>query len=345
MSDIREKDAAAPRKINQADIARRAEVSISTVSRALSGAPGTRPEVRARILKIASSMGYSLPEALASERVAVFLPMHPVTGGLHQVFQENFDGVKNAATELDVDIFPYLMPEADITLDRVRGIMDDHQTRNAILFYADVPDDLSEYFLNEGTMVLVNNIDPMMRFDSILPDNYSGSAVMTKHVIAAGHRKIAFLVGNLRHNPKQRLAAFRDVMAEHPEVDAEVINITYDREETAYEYFRRFFTTHGKPEWTAAVCANDLMALGVLQAAWEAGLKVPDDFSVTGFDNIGWSQMATPRLTTLDVDRREMGREAVRLLRRRIATPDAPVQTVLQGCTFLAGASVTPPDD
>ncbi|WP_425051603.1 LacI family DNA-binding transcriptional regulator [Psychromarinibacter sp. S121] len=345
MSESRAKTAAAPRKINQADIARRAEVSISTVSRALSGAPGTRPEVRARILEIASSMGYSVPEALVSERVAVFLPMHPVTGGLHQVFQENFDGVKDAAAEHGVDIFPYLMPEADITLDRIRGIMDDHQTRNAICFYADLPDDLSEYFRDEGTMVIVNNIDPKMRFDAILPDNYSGSAMMTEHVIAAGHRKIAFLVGNLRQNPKLRLAAFRDVAAAHPEVEAEVINIGYDREETAYEHFRRFFATHGKPEWTAAVCANDLMALGVLQAAWEAGLKVPDDFSVTGFDNIGWSQMATPRLTTLDVDRREMGREAVRMLRRRIATPDAPVHTVLQGCTFLAGASVAPPAD
>lgn len=333
---------ATARKINQSDIARRAEVSISTVSRALSGAPGTRPEVRARIVEIANSLGYLPLEPSNAERVTVFLPMHPVTGGLHQVFQESLEGVREEAQEHGIELFPHLMPEQEITLSRSREIIETHGTANALLFYSDPPEDMADFFLSQGTLVLLNNIDPKMRFDSILPDNYSGSRLITEHVLAAGHRRVAYLVGNLRHNPTLRLAAFRDVLASRPDVKSEIINIGYDREETAYEYFRRHFAQHGKPDWSALICANDLMALGVLQAAIEAGLKVPADFSLAGFDNTGWSQLATPRLTTMNVDRREMGREAMRLLRRRMARPGAPVLTVLQGTELLEGTSVLP---
>lgn len=330
----------APRKINQADIARRADVSISTVSRALSGAAGTRPEVRDRILKIANSLGYVPGPTNSADRVVVFLPMHPVTGGLHQVFQESFEGVTQAAKAQGIDLFPHLLPESEITLSRARALSDEHETANAILFYADPPQDVCDFYREAGTLVMVNNIDRRMRFDSILPDNVSGARLMTEHVIAAGHRRIAYLVGNLRHNPRQRLAGFREAVAAHPEVETEVISIGFDREETAYAHFSEAFSRRGKPDWTAAICANDLMALGVLQAAWENGLRVPQDFSLAGFDNIGWSQLATPRLTTMDVDRRAMGREAVRLLQRRIAEPDAPIMTLLQGGTLLKGTSV-----
>lgn len=333
----------ASRKINQADIARRAAVSISTVSRALSGATGTRPEVRARILEIANNLGYIPSETLAGERVVVLLPIHPVTGGLHQVFQENFEGVTQEAADLGMELFPHLLPEGEITAARTRRLMESHGTTSAILFYADPAEDLYDYFRTEGALVMVNNRDPRMRFDSILPDNFAGSRLITEHVIAAGHRKIAFLIGNTRTNPQQRLDGFQAAVDSCPGLDAEVINIGFDREETAYGYFRDFFTRSGRPAWTAAICANDLMALGVLQAAWESGLDVPRDFSLAGFDNVGWSQLATPRLATMDVDRRAMGREAVRLLLRRLGRPDAPVHSILQGAKLLKGNSVAAP--
>lgn len=336
-----------PRRINQADIARRANVSISTVSRALSGAPGTRPEVRARILEIASSLGYVIePPAVAStERAVVILPMHPVTGGLHQSFQENFDGVKEEAAEQGMELFPYLLPESEITASRIQGYLNDHGTGSTLLFYSDPTEALCQLIQAEGAMVMVNNSDPMMRFDSILPDNVAGTRIITDHVIAAGHRRIAYVIGNTRLNPRQRLDGFQSAVSGRPELETSVINIGYDREETALEYFRKLFAEEGTPRWTAALCANDLMALGMLQAASEAGLNVPGDFSLVGFDNLGWSQLATPRLTTMDVDRREMGREAVRLLRRRQARPTAPVLSILQAATLLDGNSVAEPPD
>lgn len=337
-------DRSTTRKINQSDIARRADVSISTVSRALSGAAGTRPEVRARILEIATSLGYSPAEALTADRAVVFLPMHPVTGGLHQVFHECYEGVTEAAAQDGITLFPYLLPESEMTGARIAALLDEHDTRAAMQFYTEPSDEVRAHFAERGTLVLVYNSDPQMRFDSIMPDGYAAARMMTESVIAAGHRRIAFAIGNTRLVPRQRLAGFRAAVADHPGIEGSVISIGYDREETAHAFFRETFQRNGKPDWSAAVCANDLIALGVLQAAWETGLSVPADFSLTGFDNIGWSQLATPRLRTMGIDRRSMGREAVRLLRRRMAQPEASVLGVLQGARFLAGSSVADVD-
>ncbi len=335
--------AEAAHKVNQADIARRAGVSISTVSRALSGTAGLRPELRKRILAIAETLGYATAERPGGQRVVVILPMHPATGGLHQVFQETFDGIRAAATAEGYELFPYLLAESDVTLARMREIHSARGTTCTIILYCRIAEDLRDYMVRTGPLIIVHEFDTAMQFDTLVVDGRNGTRMLTERVLAMGHRRLCFLMGHHRRNATERLLGFEEALRGCPGAQGEVIALGHDRQETAYDHFTRTFRSGLRPECSVLLCVNDLMALGVLQAVQEAGLSVPGDFSVAGFDNLGWSQIATPQLATMNVDRGAMGRETIELLGRRLRAPQAPVLAVSQGCTFLPGQSLAPP--
>ncbi|QQM29093.1 LacI family DNA-binding transcriptional regulator [Martelella lutilitoris] len=335
------------KKISQADIALRADVSISTVSRALGGAQRISPVVRERVRRIAEELGYSereraLPARMpeAEIKTVVYLPMHPVTGGLHPIFQETYDGMVAAAAENGLQLFPKLLPEEDLDIDFVTRQAEEHGTATAFMFYVDPIPEVARFFQENGSLVLVNNVDTRMRFDSVIVDNYAGMKRATEAMLEAGHRRLLFVAGNLRYSPRERMRGFFDAVSECPDASGEQLVIGHDRHETALEYFKRYFGEHESWDWTGMVCGNDLMAIGTMQAARENSLTVPDDFSVIGFDDISWSAMTAPRLDTIRYDRIGMAEEAIRLLRRRIEKPDAPVIKAVQGVTYIAGGTI-----
>lgn len=335
------------KKINQSDIALRADVSVSTVSRALGGAHGISVEVRDRIRNIAEELGYyserdrlNIPTADAAIKAVVYLPMHPVTGGLHPIFQETYDGMVAAAAENALQLFPKLLPEEDLDLEFVTRQAEEHGTTIAFMYYVDPVPEVARFFQENGILVLVNNIDSQMRFDSVIVDNYAGMKLATRTLLDAGHRRLLFVAGNLRYSPRERMRGFFDAVSECPDASGEQVVIGYDRHETALEYFKRYFREQESWDWTGLVCGNDLMAIGTIQAARENGLIVPDDFSIIGFDDISWSAMTEPRLDTVHYDRCGMAHEAIRLMRRRIAAPEAPVIKAVQGVTCVRGGTI-----
>ncbi|ADO42186.1 LacI family DNA-binding transcriptional regulator [Ketogulonicigenium vulgare] len=328
------------RKINQSDIARQADVSISTVSRALSGAPGIRPELRERIMSIAYSLGYDHPAGNDAQRVAVILPMNPVTGGLHQIFQETFDGFQAAALESGLRLFPHLIMERDVTAAQLREIHDSIGSTTTVIFYARPDAELMQYLQQTGPFVQVFNRDGEMRFDAVMADDRAGARLMVRHILGLGHRKTAFVFAPSRPSSQRRQQGMHEALADVPDASATLIALDHDRQETAFDYFTALFAK-GRPAWSVAICVNDLVAMGLIQAARDAGLSVPGDLSVSGFDSLAWSQMTKPSLTTMHVDRAALGREVANALLRRLADPAAPVLTVMQGSTLLPGGTVT----
>lgn len=335
------------KKISQADIATRAKVSISTVSRALGGAHGISPVVRAKVRRIAEEMGYSERIRPFGPRLVepaikaiVYLPMHPVTGGLHPIFQETYDGMVAAAAQNALQLFPKLVPEEDLDLSFVSRQCEEHGTSTAFMFYVDPVPEVAHFYQQSGSLVLVNNVDTKMRFDSVIVDNYAGMKLATGRLLEAGHRRLLFVAGNLRYSPRERMRGFFDAISECPDATGEQLVIGYDRQETALEYFNRFFGENELWDWTGIVCGNDLMAIGTMQAARENGLNLPDDFSIVGFDDISWSAMTAPRLDTIRYERVGMAEEAIRLLRRRIENPSAPVIKAVQGVSYIEGGTV-----
>ncbi|MYT28212.1 MULTISPECIES: LacI family DNA-binding transcriptional regulator [unclassified Streptomyces] len=159
-------------------------------------------------------------------------------------------------------------------------------------------------------------------------DNRGGARRLTGHLLALGHRRIGCVAGPAgRTTTAERLAGHRDALAAHgvADVPERTVPGAYDRAsgyDAALELLRR------EPALTAVVAANDTAALGVCAALRDRGLRIPEDVSVTGFDDLPFSADATPALTTARLPLREAGARAGRLAVGRAAAPPGGVATL-----------------
>ncbi|WP_438487882.1 LacI family DNA-binding transcriptional regulator [Streptomyces sp. S186] len=159
-------------------------------------------------------------------------------------------------------------------------------------------------------------------------DNRGGARRLTGHLLALGHRRIGCVTGPAgRTTTAERLAGHRDALAAHgiADVPERTVPGAYDRGsgyDAALELLRR------EPALTAVVAANDTAALGVCAALRDRGLRIPEDVSVTGFDDLPFSADATPALTTVRLPLREAGARAGRLAVGRATAPPGGVATL-----------------
>ena len=155
-------------------------------------------------------------------------------------------------------------------------------------------------------------------------DYHHGIRQGVQHLAALGHRDIAFVSGPLRlHSAHSRLAAFHRAVQECGiEIDPSRIVEGDHTMEGGIAAAEKLFASAKLP--TAVMCSNDMTAIGVLHKAYRAGLRVPDDLSVIGFDNIHITQMTTPPLTTIQMSCFELARAAVMALKAHVEGTPAP---------------------
>jgi DNA-binding LacI/PurR family transcriptional regulator len=197
--------------------------------------------------------------------------------------------------------------------------------------------------------VVVNNQSAEEYKFSIYHDDRYGSRKLTRHLLDLGHKKVAFL-GNIHagKTTQDRLDGFREEMeAAGLDIPDEFIHSGPDgRPQGGYAGARHFIQLVDPP--TAVICFNDMMALGLIHAYHEAGIRVPTDCSVTGFDNISISAFTTPGLTTFDQPKYHLGFEAANMLLRllngkaELEDQAGPQIIVLRGELLLRGSTAPP---
>lgn len=171
-------------------------------------------------------------------------------------------------------------------------------------------------------------------------DNLNGADLATEHLIAHGHKQIAFLGGPDHPSINERKVGYEQAMERHhltpqyiPTTDLNPIN----GEEAASKLLLQ------APETTALFCANDLVAIGALKKFQGLGFKVPDDFSIVGFDDIYTVSYTSPPVTTIHVDRATMGQISAELLLGRIKYPERAVINTTIGIKLIERDSVCAP--
>jgi LacI family transcriptional regulator len=166
-------------------------------------------------------------------------------------------------------------------------------------------------------ILLLNGIG--RRFDSIHVDNSGGARAMVRHLIGLGHRRIAHLSGPAgNRDAAERLRGYREAMRTVSRHSGRDLVIEGDfREETGYRAGARLLASRFAP--TAVFAANDSMAIGLLAAFQEAGVKVPEDVAVGGFDDIPIARFTRPALSTVRVPIAELGSRATRRLLQMIS--------------------------
>ena len=188
-------------------------------------------------------------------------------------------------------------------------------------------------------IVLVDAYSNTASFDTVVSDNYQTAYQGVEYLIRKGHRHIGLVGSESTSYPslKQRRGGYSRALKENEITSAYIANFNIQKE-TAHDPVIRLMTEH--PQITALFGINDLVALSTLDTLQEMGLRVPQDVSVIGYDDIDLAANARPALTTFHVDTVAMGRAAVQVLMARMENPEAARVTLTIHPTLIERDSV-----
>lgn len=306
------------------DIAREAKVGIGTVSRVLNGSPHVSDETRRKVLEVARRLNYqphTYAQRLAKQRAYAISALIPFF--TNYFFIEVLRGVQSKISELGFDLVLYGVNDPSTQVEHYIQKSTHRGKVDGVLFFSmKFPEYYVRYFTQRGIpIVLVDTYHP--KFDSIIVDNFRGAYLATKHLIELGHERIGMITARLESVPaKQRFDGFKQALLDHgkkfyDEFFVETEDVRHDgfNREAGYQACKEILNRKvGLP--TAIFVSSDIQAIGVIEALNEKGIKVPDDISVIGFDDIELAKDFG--LTTVRQPMYEMGAVAVEKLFERI---------------------------
>ncbi len=314
-----------------ADVARRAGVSTATVSRVLAGVGGARPETRARVLDAARELEFR-PSLVARslKRQATLTLGLIVTDIENPYFPQLVRAVEDAA---NAEGYAILLCNADEDPEREASYLDVLVERrvDGMIVAASTIGTRQRAWLATAPLpvVLVNTNAPNVDLPSVTSDNHGGGRMAARHLLDHGHRRFGYLMPPPRNvDAPERLAGVRDELIAAG-IDPDGVGLvlgtgapTVAGGEAAMDEILSSGSVDvgvGGGRVTAVVAYNDLMAIGALRAIRRRDLRVPDDISIVGFDDVAFAAYAEPALTTIRQETAEMGRWAVATLTERLS--------------------------
>ncbi len=309
------------------DIARLAGVSVSTVSRALAGSPRVTGDTRERIEAAVRETGYvvnQVAQGLRLQRSRQLLVLLPTIA--NPFFAEVVQGIEEAAGAAGYGVLVGSTEgdparEAVLARQLLTGVVD-----GLVLLTGRLPDGLDAP-ARAGQVVAVSETIEGIDLPTAAIDNQAAARAAVDHLIALGHRRIAHIAGP-RGNvlTAQRIAGWSVAAGR----DAALVfgDFTMASGEAA---MADLLARSSSP--TAVFCANDEMAIGAIKAARDAGLRVPEDLSVIGFDDISFAAFTYPPLTTIRQPRRAFGAAAVAALLDGHSPPNLAYTLIIRAST------------
>jgi DNA-binding LacI/PurR family transcriptional regulator len=325
------------------DIARLAGVSKSTASRALGGSPFIKEETKRRILEIAEEHKYtpnSMARAMVMKRTGVvaFLIYRKNRPRIaHTFFGPILDAAIDEAAKSDYHIILAATDEPTATFEE-HFIQDSIDGAMLVSMY---PDDVIREFKRRDTPIVVINKSPsLQRATYILSDNYGGACAAMEHLIVdRGHTKIAMISAEADHDSfSARCQAYVDMLAWHGIPSTfRISGGTNSSFASGAMHMKELLAGGVIP--TAVFAVTDTLALGAMRAIKDAGLRVPQDIAVIGFDDIEAAGMSDPPLSTIWVDREDIGRQAARSLIEQIEHPELPARVIFTRTSLVIRGS------
>lgn len=322
------------------DVARSAGVSVATASRALNGHLNVTDGVRQRVTDAAAQLNY-IPHSGArsltrqrSDAIGVVLP-----DLIGEYFSELVRGIDSVAHQAGLQLLLSNMHgSAQGTASAIRamrgrvdGLLIMPPESDPAYLVANLPPRLPT--------VLINYPAGTIDIPSVAIDNYSGARAMTEALLACGYKRIAHISGPRdNRDARERLRGFVDAMRELGGEQGPLVMPGDFTEEAGAEAARLIIA--GNVAVDAVFAANDMMAVGCLAVLREAGLTVPDDVAVAGFDDIPLARHTYPALSTVEVHIADMGAAAMSLLLSQLHGEAAPAQNqLLQPALMMRGTT------
>ena len=303
------------------DVARKARVSTATVSRVLAGHGRARPETRDRVFEAARELGYRPSGVARSLRQRATRTLGLIVTDIENpFFPQLVRAVEDAARDLGYAI---LLCNAADDPEREAGYLDllvDRWVDGVVIAASSLGGRHREWLADaQLPIVLVNSTDPQIGLPSIASDNHAGGALAATHLVGLGHERFGLITAPPRNTDgPDRLAGARDALGAAG-IDGDLVLVASDEAGVAGGERAAADILGRDRRITALVAYNDLMAIGAMRAVRAAGLRIPSDVCVVGFDNVDLAGYVDPPLTTVAQATSKMGHWAVTQLATELA--------------------------
>lgn len=333
------------KRITMRQIAARARVSVGTVSHVINHTAGVREPVRRRVLEAIERLGYQ-PSLLArglrrnqTTIIGVIIPdiSNPffplVVRGVEDIAYQN--SYRLMLCNADNDAQKEQVYFDELRAYRMAGLIVIPSANSRLVAAADTAGELP--------VVCLDRCPESWKGDSITVDNTEGAYQATRYLLELGHRRIAAITGQLHvTSAVERLKGFKRALREFAVTIAPEY-IQEGRFDRLSGYEKSLLLLQFSPRPTAIFAANDLVALGVLAAMRELGLRCPEDVSLTGFDDLELASFTNPALTTVAQPAYQMGARAAALLFERLRGEALPAQHIVMKTALKARDSTAAP--
>ena len=313
------------------DIGKEVGVSATTVSRALNNKSDISYEVKQKIKEVAERLGYS-PNALARSLKA---KKTSSIGVLIADIADSFfapivKGIENTAREMGYSIIlcdtgeEYEQEKLALQMmleKRVDGLLiTPSQTEYG---------DILELKRKKIPFVLVGRHFDLVESDYVITDDIKGAFSATDYLIKKGHKKILFINGpNYISSAKERLVGYKRALQEHAILlDKSLVKEGALKMEDGYRIMKEILSAGTK--FTAVFAYCDFVVLGIMQALEEGKLKIPGDIAIVGYDDVAFARFLQVPLTTVHIPKYELGKEAMKLLKKKIEGEIQETQSVV----------------
>lgn len=340
--------------VSMKDVARRANVSVSTVSAAVNGHSCVHPLTRERVMEAVAELGYVLNHSargLASRK-----SMN--VGLISMLYQPNLQDPSASAGVGELSYFPFINKIVECfenndygillenfsyvpNSDSLPTIVENNRVDGVFLlgslyaeaFIAQLKQRLNAVVAVGCTSVLT---------DYVQSDYVESIRMSVEYLVRRGHRRIAYACGDsLTGAYPYKLQGYMDGLSETGiSLDASLLFPSLYSRNAGYAIAQKICAMSDSARPTALICASDVIAAGAYRCFFEAGLRIPEDISITGYENIAVGEYLSPPLTTVDWHKDRMGREASRIMLERLKNPGVKVQKVIVPSSILERESV-----
>jgi len=317
------------------DIASHLGVSKNAVSLALNDKPGVSDQLRAQVFEAANRLNYRLTKKNNRKRnhLLVLIPSYIKNDRIF--YYELFWAIEQRTKENGYHaVIHGVTPEMEENL--IMPDMNTEMSIHGILIVGVLRVEFVRKLLDSGLpLVTVDHCYESLQLDAVVTANEDESYKMVKHLIDHGHREIGFIGSvEMTRSFKERWAGYTNAMQD--------ANLEINRHHCLLQSSPLSVLLSSKDELTTFIdglqsmptawfCANDAIAITMIQILQVRGIKVPDDISIAGFDDIAAAAMIVPTLTTIQVQREQLGFEAVDFLIRKIEYGGAPAKISIYG--------------
>lgn len=339
------------------DVANRALVSIGTASRVFNNYPNVEADLRIRVLKAANELGYvhrqrngalfrlddndddnghTITHIAFCCRAGIGSATAPLD---NPYFSLVLHGVEAECRRQKLHLLYYVLEDDPRELTRARSTLSKSGAEAILLVNFTNEELVSDILKLDIPTVLIDHYFHELPLDVVMNENFAGTVRAVQHLIQAGHRRIGFLDGSPHYTIERRREGYRAALEKagigyDPDLVVEG-DLSFESGLQAAEII-----SQRKLGCTAYFCANDQSAIGLIQGLAEQGLRVPDDISVVGFDDVEAAKLISPPLTTVRANAEQLGRMAVRRLLDRVKDPTLPVTQTLLHSTLVERRSV-----